>query len=431
MDWKEKLARASQLFEQAKTILSDENATAEDKAKIEPMLEDAKKLKREALQLREIAEAGVEELLGEMKRREEQKADNRPPTGKFKSFGEFLFTVWKASTRGERDPRLTYFDESEKGIVSERKAALSEAVGATGGFLVPAEFQAQLQAVVADTALVRPRATVIPMRRRQVNIPVLDQTGTTGGVPHWFGGMKAYWVEEAAQKNESEPTFRLIELVAHKLIVYSRSSDELLDDSAISLEAFLGGPMGMPGAIAWEEDYTFINGTGAGQPLGVINAAATINVPRQSYATPIQYADLANMLECFLPSGRGVWFITQSAMADLIQMAGPTGNPSYIWGNAVSGVPNTLLGYPVVWTEKVPRVGNNGDVVLADWRYYLIGDRQATTVESTQYDRWQYDQTSWRAVHRVDGQPWLSAPLTYQDGVTQVSPFVILGAKST
>jgi HK97 family phage major capsid protein len=127
-----------------------------------------------------------------------------------------------------------------------------------------------------------------------------------------------------------------------------------------------------------------------------------------------------------------VWFITQSAMADLIQLNGPAANPSYIWvPNAAEGVPGYLLGMPVVWTEKCPLIGTAGDVILADWRYYLIGDRQATTVESTQYDRWEYDETSWRAVHRVDGQPWLSLPLTYQDGTTQVSPFVILGDKST
>jgi len=90
-----------------------------------------------------------------------------------------------------------------------------------------------------------------------------------------------------------------------------------------------------------------------------------------------------------------------------------------------------LFGYPVIFTEKTPTIGNAGDVILADMRYYLIGDRQATTIESTPYVQWQYDLTSWRAVHRVDGQPWLSAPLTLQDGTLQVSPFVILGAKST
>ena len=31
-------------------------------------------------------------------------------------------------------------------------------------------------------------------------------------------------------------------------------------------------------------------------------------------------------------------------------------------------------------------------------------------------------------IHRVDGQPWLNAPLTYQDTTTQVSPFVALSS---
>jgi HK97 family phage major capsid protein len=238
--------------------------------------------------------------------------------------------------------------------------------------------------------------------------------------------MQFCWAEEAAEKTETEATFRQIELVAHKLIGYTRASDELLDDSAISLTDFLSGPMGMAGGIAWMEDYAFFQGTGSGQPLGVIPAPATINEGRNA-AGAISFDDLADMMEDFLPTGNGLWTITQSAMSEIIQLNGPATNPSYIWQpNARDGVPGYILGFPVTWSEKVPLIGNNGDVVLADWRYYLIGDRQATTLETTQYDYWRYDQTSWRAVHRVDGQPWLSLPLTYQDGTTQVSPFVIL-----
>ena len=218
-------------------------------------------------------------------------------------------------------------------------------------------------------------------------------------------------------------------MVAHKLIGYTTASDELVADSAISLADFLSGPLGMAGGIAWMEDYAFIQGTGAGQPLGVINAGATISVAR--VGTDPTYPDLCNMVENFLPSGRGVWFISQSLYSEMLQMSGPTGNASYLWGNAQSGAPNMLLGFPVVFTEKCPLRNNPGDVILADWRYYLIGDRQATTVESTQFDLWRYDKTSWRAVHRVDGQPWLSQPLYYQDGTTQISPFVILGSKSS
>lgn len=430
--YKEKLDAAKALFIKAKEIINNDKATTEEKNQVEAILTEARQLKAEAGQLKELEEA-VAELGDEAKRLPGEGEDKAKPERKdkkpFADWGEFLEAAYKAGNpqfKGAHDPRLQWFKDEGKGGHEEKQ--MVESVGASGGFLVPTEFQATLQSVMGENSIVRGRATIIRMRRRAIQLPVLDQTGTTSGRPHWFGGMQFYWEEEAAEKTLTTASFRQVELVAHKLIGYTRASDELLDDSAISLGDFLAGPMGMAGGIVWMEDFAFFRGTGAGQPLGVINAGATINEPRAA-AGAIGFDDLADMMEDFLPSGNGLWTITQSAMSELIQLNGPAGNPSYIWQpNARDGIPGSILGFPVTWSEKVPRIGTAGDVVLADWRYYLLGDRQATTVESTQYDFWRYDQTSWRAVHRVDGQPWLSAPLTYEDGVTQVSPFVILGA---
>jgi len=432
MTWKEKLAEAQKLFAKAKELLTDPEATAEQKANLEQIYEDAKRLKAEAMQLKDIEEAiEVGDVLDRVK--EQQKNDPHPQSRGFKDWTEFLYATWRARhpnpAFAKDDQRLVYFkDEIASGHETREEKAMAEAAGATGGFLVPVEFMAQLQAAMAESAIVRNRATIIRMRRRQVSIPVLDQTGTTAGVPHWFGGMTFYWGEEGAEKTDTTPNFRQVNLVVHKLYGLTHASDELLDDSMISLADFLSGPMGFAGGVAWMEDYAFLLGTGAGQPLGVINAGATIAVARAA-AGAIGYVDLANMMENFLPSGRGMWVITQSALSELIQLNGPAGNPSYVWQpNARDGVPGYLLGYPVQFSEKVPLIGTTGDVLLADWRYYLIGDRQATTIESTKFARWVYDQTSWRVVHRVDGQPWLSAPLTYADGTTQVSPFVVLSS---
>jgi HK97 family phage major capsid protein len=428
----QKLEKAALLFEESKVILSNAEATAEDKAKVPQMIEDAKALKAEAAQMQDIDKFGKELLENKEAKQEADKSKQaRVDPKQFKDWQEFLKAAFYANHRipavQKLDPRLQYFqDEKEAGM---EEKVMVENVGASGGFLVPAEFMATLQAVTAEMALVRGRASIIRMRRRQIGIPVLDQTGTTAGLPHWFGGMRFYWAEEATQKDSTDASFREVQLVAHKLIGYTTASDELVADSAISLADFLSGPLGMAGGIAWMEDYAFIQGTGAGQPLGVINAGATISIPR--VGTNPTYPDLCDMVEAFLPSGRGVWFISQSLYSEMLQMSGPTGNASYLWGNAQAGAPNMLLGFPVVFTEKCPLRNNPGDVILADWRYYLIGDRQATTVESTQFDLWRYDKTSWRAVHRVDGQPWLSQPLYYQDGTTRISPFVILGSKSS
>lgn len=433
--YKERLEEAKGLFAKAKEIINKPDAPTEEKNQVEAILNEARKLKAEAGQLKEIEDA-VSELGAESKALPGEGEDKSKPERKdktqFKDWAEFLQAAHSAGNpqyKGAPDPRLQWFkDDRKPGHEKPEEKQMVESVGASGGFLVPTEFQATLQSVMGEQSIVRGRATIIRMRRRAIQLPVLDQTGTTSGRPHWFGGMQFYWEEEAAEKTITTAQFRQVELVAHKLIGYTRASDELLDDSAISLADFLSGPMGMAGGITWMEDYAFFRGSGAGQPLGVINAGATINEPRAA-AGAVGFDDLADMMESFLPSGSGLWTITQSAMSELIQLNGPAGNPSYIWQpNARDGVPGSILGFPVAWSEKVPRIGTAGDVVLADWRYYLLGDRQATTVESTQYDFWRYDQTSWRAVHRVDGQPWLSAPLTYEDGQTQVSPFVILGA---
>jgi HK97 family phage major capsid protein len=432
--WQDKLGRAQQLMAEVTDIVENPESSEDLQEKVPRMIEDIKELKAAAGQLKDIAMTAVEldEAVAAINRetkavRAAQDGDAEP--GEFKDWGDFLLSVWRANApqRRERDSRLIFYKEEP--VPGHETKQMVESTLAGGGALVPTQFLAQLQAVMGENAMVRPRATIIRMNRRQLDIPVLDQTITTAGVPHWFGGMLAYWAEEATQKTITTASFRKVTLTAHKLIMYTRASDELLDDSAISLSDFLAGPFGFAGCIAWYEDYSFLQGTGAGQPLGVLNAGATIPRARQADGQ-IQYIDLANMLMDFLPTGRGVWQITQSGLSQIMQVQDPNGN--YIWQpNAREGQPQTIFGMPVFFTEKLPALGVAGDVLLADWRYYLVGDRQRTTIDTTEYDQWALDQTSWRAVHRVDGQPWLGTPLTLQDGATQCSPFVILGDKSS
>lgn len=440
MNYREKLKAAQERFNLVKAVLGGDDATikalpdaAQERVKealaLTPeertawcngLVAEAKQLQKEAAQLKDIAQTAIDTAVAQA----EAAQDDAPRSHGFKSWGEFLVVANDNMTlpKSQRDPRVVVFDE---GPGARKDMAGSSLAG--GGALIPQQFQEQLYALLNENSNVRAQATIIPMRRRQVLIPVLNQTTTTVGLPHWFGGLQFYWAEEGEEKTNSDVAFRQMALTAHKLVALTHTSDELLDDSAVSLEAFLQGPMGFAGGAAWMEEYAFIQGTGAGQPLGVINANATISVARATAST-VGYTDIVNMVESLLPSSKAIWMITQNAMSNIIQMNGPTGNASYVWLPTVQGgAPGTLFGYPVVWTDKQPSVGTAGDVLLVDWSKYLVGDRQASTVSSTPFGpRWTYDQTSWRLVHRVDGQPWLSAPFTYSDGSTQVSPFVKL-----
>ena len=434
MDWKELLATADGLFQKVREIVVKGNdATPEEKENMQTMLDDAQDLKRRALALKAVDTAQLEIKALPHDEDDEQDPEKRRKTAEvpFLHWGEMLQSIWKKKAHNVNDPRLRWFHDSEaEGPQGDK--TMTGNVGARGGFLIPSQFLAEMQAVMAEESLVRPTATIIRLERRQIALPVLDQTGALGaGLPNWFGGMQFFWADEGELKTETTPAFRKIILVAKKLIGYTVATDELLGDSAISLGDFLSGPLGFSGGISWMEDYSFLMGVGGGQPRGVINAPVTL-APTRVAANAISYVDCINMLEEFLPSARGQWLVTQGAMSELIQMSGPTANPSYVWQpSAVPGVQGMLFGMPVRFSEKMQPLGSRGDILVADFRYYLIGDRQATTIESSNAPRWQYDETSWRAVHRVDGQPWLSAPLTYQDTVTQVSPFVVLAAGVT
>lgn len=443
MSHKDKVAEASRLFEEITVVFENPEATAEDKQEAWVKFEAAKQLKVEATQLKEV------EAFGQQLDYEDQEQKARVKASEIGNLRNFWTAVYQAGSARHGfkwHPALQRWNDTEEKAVAhpgsreiqvpgtsvksqwggqEAKVSMAEGQGATGGFLVPTEFLAELLAVLWENNIIRGRATVIPMRRRQINIPTVDQTSTTADQPHAYGGILATWTEEAGSKAQHDPAFRQVELVAHKLVCYTRASDELLDDSAIGLDAFLRSNMGFAGAIRWQEDWAFLRGTGVGQPLGIINAAATVRVARAA-AGAVGINDIVNMVEA-IHGDRPIWHIARSLMSNLLLLNGPAANPTYVFiPNAREGVPATLFGYPIEWSEKNPALGVAGDIVLADWSYYLIGDRQAMTIDSTNIERFRWDETSWRAVHRVDGQPWLSQPITIADGTTQISPFVIL-----
>jgi len=420
-------AQAKALLQEVKAVATKDEVSGEEWTKIEKQMDAVRELKQRAVTMGEL-----EEAIQQFERPPQRK--QAPSPGTFKSLGEFASTLWQAKFNGRSDRRLTaWYDRDEpatpanaEGWVESKmdKKDLLENIGASGGFLVPVEQRTELLQIPAPELVFRPRATRVPMARRQIQWPVLDQTNTTSGRPAWFGGVLSYWTEEGEYKTESDPAFRQINLVAHKLVSLTEASDELLADSAQSLEALL--TQLFTGAIGWYEEHAFMNGTGAGQPRGVINAPATFAQAR-AVAGAVGIVDIINMLEHSY--GNPVWLISKSVLPSLMQLNGPAANPSYVFmPNARDGMPGTLFGYPVIYNEHCPILGSRGDIGLYDLRYYLIGDRSATTIDASKHDKFRYDLTVWRAVHRVDGQPWLSQPIYLQDGTTQVSPFVVLDA---
>jgi len=397
-------------FQQAQDVLSAETFSEDDLDKAKGLREEAQALKARASELVKIQEGMVID--------QPKPEKNDQPTS-FKSWRDWVGAMSTAvRTKGAQvDPRLRVYEAAP----GESKD-LSGATGSGGGFLIPEAQMEEIMGVAAPMQIVRPRATRLPMSTRSIRVPRLDQDGTTAGEPHFFGGIDVNWMEEGAAITETDPNFGEAELVARELVGATTVSNSLLRD-APALAAFLGSRRGFPGAISWKEEYAFLQGNGVGKPLGIVNSPATVSVTRTS-SSAIKYDDLANMEAAFMGE-EPVWIASISAKAELLLMNGPSGNAAYLWGNAAEGRPSTLLGHPIMFTDKLPALGTTGDILLADLSYYLIGTLQdGTSVESDQSQKFTSNKTVFRVVHRVDGMPWLNNPITLADGATEVSPFV-------
>lgn len=433
--------QATEKNKEALAILTNPDCTPEEEEKAERMMQHAKDLTRRSETVRQMEkerDAAIEKFQNKpvqtqaTNETDNSKKSNEDGLDGFKSIGHWFKAVHQLHKRQVVDERLKYWGGSEHhtpvNITSMK--ALAENVGASGGFLVQPEFERRIRAVQANMAIMRPRATIVRMGGRTLTLNVLDQTGTTAGQFSWFGGIVTYWLEEAGTLSETQPAFKQTTLTAHNLTAYAISSAQLLDDSGQALEDFLMGNLGFPAAIAHTEDYAFLQGDGLGKPEGLINSGARYLVNRNT-ANTVTYDDLAAMLTHMLPNGNAIWVAHQSVLEKLLLMNGPSGNPVYLWGNAQAGVPNSLLGRPIIFTDKLPFVGTEGDICYIDPSFYLIGDRQQTTIDMSTEEHFRTNQVSWRAMCRVDGKAWLTSPITYQDGSFQISPFVVLSSVAT
>lgn len=305
---------------------------------------------------------------------------------------------------------------------------------ATGGFLVPENLRAELLRVALESAVVRSRARIIPMDSPRVPFPTVDSTSNASTV---FGGVAAYWTEEGGALTEAEATFGRVVLDASKLTAYCEVPNELLQDSIISFSAFIDSIF--PAAVSWFEDIAFLRGTGVGQPLGVMLSPALVSVAKEinQAADTIVWENIVNMYARMLPSslGSAVWVANINTFPELAKMALAVGTGgSAIWlNNGVGSPPTTILGRPVIFTEKMETLGGGGsgkDIAFIDFGYYLIGDRMQMRAESSPHVKFQNDITAYRIIERVDGRGWLQSAITPNKGTTTLSPFVTLDERA-
>jgi HK97 family phage major capsid protein len=295
--------------------------------------------------------------------------------------------------------------------------------GKSGGIAVPEQFREEILMVGAEAAIMRPGCTVIPAGDppdAKVTMPALDQSR---GI---HGGVEVTWVAEGGEKPQTDAKLLEVSLEPKEVAGHVVVTDKLLRNWQAA------GPLLrklLRGAVRSAEDLAFIRGNGVGKPLGYqdTNCGATIVVSRNT-GSKVLFADIGGMLEALHPESMSdaLWIAHQTTLSQLMALKDENGNSIFIRGDITKGLPNTLGGIPIRFTGKTAPLGSKGDLALIDRNYYLIKDGSGPFIAASEHVYFKNNKTVIKIFWNVDGHPWLQGPLTLEDEVTQVSPFVVL-----
>ena len=347
----------------------------------------------------------------------------------FDNFGDYLKAVRSSSAKGA---------QLDSRFVNAPTTVATEGVGPDGGFAVPPDFRATINQLIDGEDSLFARTDRITTSSNTFTVPVDIDTPWSGS------GITAYWTAENAQQTQSKPVLREETLKLHKLVVLVPVTEELLEDS-MGMESYVAGKAAQK--INFELNRVIVIGTGAGQPLGLLNSGCKVSVAKQGSQvadTLVSYNVIDMWSRMYAPSRRNaIWLINQDIEPMLLTMsvagkdatgAAATGYGAlvYVPPGGLSDTPyGTLLGRPVVPTQACETLGDEGDIIFWDPSQYLTVTKSGGIRQAMSMHVWfDYDTTAFKFVIRVAGQPWWPTTISARDGSATYSPVVTLAARA-
>ena len=159
---------------------------------------------------------------------------------------------------------------------------LQEGIDADGGYLVPEEYDSRLIEALTEENISRKLGhTITTSGERKINIAATKPA--------------AAWIDEGEELTWGDAKFAQINLDAHKLHVAVKVTEELLYDNSFGLESYILRQFSK--ALANAEEDAFLNGTGVGQPLGLLAEAGGAEIGVTAAATnKITYDELVDLV---------------------------------------------------------------------------------------------------------------------------------------
>jgi HK97 family phage major capsid protein len=369
--------------------------------------------------------------------------DDHRITDGMRDYARGRIAAWRKSKQAEPsqwvDRSVDNISRDNPGGVARDGAESGSAGAPTYGYLVRPAYPGDVFRIESETDVFTGLRQIPMGNAVEMPYPALDQYSTTTPTrtSNTFGGVTLYRKPEDGARTASDAKIGEIKFKVTDLTGMTKVSRDMMADSAIDLNAYLQDLFRE--AFGWRRDWDFLNGTGDGEPLGlladnspsVIRGGGVSGNATRAITGKIVYEDLAWMISKIWPAARrGMYWICNAQAASQLQaITNAAGNfvfqpnsmvsqammPSIYQGGTWDGV---LMGFPVKLTEKAPALNTTGDLTLFCPRYFGEAQRAGLEVGLTEHRYWEYDQIGIRWKVRNDGRPMLRNYITGADGNT-------------
>lgn len=327
----------------------------------------------------------------------------------WKSFGEYALAAAKASHRsGHIDPRL---------IANAPTTVSTGGTDADGGYAVPPDFREQILVKVMGEDTIIGMTDQLVTSSNSITMPTDETTPWQSS-----GGVLAAWTGENAQMTQTKVALGTNVVPLHKLTALCPVTEELLED-APAIDRYLSAKV--PDKMNFKITDAILNGTGSGQPTGIVGHAATVTVAKEiaQAADTVNATNIKKMYLAMYGQWRrdAVWLINQDLETQLWDMSlelTSSSIPLYVPVGGFSQAPfATLLGRPVIPTQGAQTLGDLGDILFVNLSQYMSVTKTTGLRADVSMHLWfDYDTLAYRFILRIGGKPWHGSTIAALNG---------------
>ncbi|MCP4553082.1 MAG: phage major capsid protein, partial [Bacteroidetes bacterium] len=319
-------------------------------------------------------------------------------------------------------------EKSEKRMNETRAAGSGQIVGSgqDGGIAVQTDFATDIidhgfnnEALTSKTA-----KRTITTGADSIKINSIDESSRVSGSR--YGGIRVYTTAELEELTPSKGKFTKIELKLNKLTGLNYQSEEMWQDAAFAAQEIVDL---FPKEFAYVIQGLIFEGSGSGEPLGIMNANALIQVDEDSGQTAgtITRKNLVNMI-ARNTSSSAEWYANKDTLPQLAELVEVTTLKPLLVMNTVNS--GTLMNIPITFIEQANTLGSVGDISLLDMGQYLTISKGGIRKDQSLEVKFEFDQRAIRWIYRMDGQSRWKNAITPAKGTATTSPFTTIEART-